>query len=132
MKKVLLSIGLIISSPTFAAEVEDLFKESMNYYRNAIFCLFYDKANKDNDLYMSSYFSIAQSVEELEESLSWPGWKAKEVLDHIVIQEVVEQSSTNDIAKLKNRCENISNHAIHSSAKRLRSDIAKLKKAGKM
>lgn len=62
--------------------------------------MFYDKTNMDNSIYMESYSLITKSIGELEESMSWPKWRAKKVLDYIIIQEVVEQSSTNKIAKL--------------------------------
>lgn len=132
MEKSILVMGLFFSQLTLANDVENLFKKSMSYYRNATFCMLYDKSNMDNDAYMASYLSISKSVQELEESMSWPRWGAKEVLDHIIIQEVGEQSSDSELAQLKNRCENISKYAIYSSAKSLRDDIDKLKKAGEM
>ncbi|EHR1165422.1 hypothetical protein C4G29_RS22660 [Vibrio parahaemolyticus] len=132
MKRLILVAGLSFSQLTLANDVENLFKQSMSYYRNATFCMFYDKSNMDDDSYMASYYSISRSVQELEESMSWSKWGAKKVLDHIIIQEVVEQSSESEVAQLKNRCANISKHAIHLSAKSLREDIDKLRASGEM
>lgn len=125
-------MGLSFSQLTFANDVENLFKESISYYRNATFCMFYDKSNMDDDSYMASYYSLSKSVQELEESMSWSKWEAKKVLDYIIIQEVVEQSSESEAAQLKNRCANISKHAIHLSAKSLRDGIEKLKESGEL
>ncbi|MCA1898884.1 MULTISPECIES: hypothetical protein [Shewanella] len=132
MKKVILVVGLSFSQLTFANDVENLFKESISYYRNATFCMFYDKSNMDDDSYMASYYSLSKSVQELEESMSWSKWGAKKVLDYIIIQEVVEQSSESEAAQLKNRCANISKHAIHLSAKSLRDGIEKLKESDEL
>lgn len=125
-------MGLSFSQLTFANDVENLFKESISYYRNATFCMFYDKSNMDDDSYMASYYSLSKSVQELEESMSWSKWGAKKVLDYIIIQEVVEQSSESEAAQLKNRCANISKHAIHLSAKSLRDGIEKLKESDEL
>lgn len=76
MKKVILVVGLSFSQLTFANDVENLFKESISYYRNATFCMFYDKSNMDDDSYMASYYSLSKSVQELEESMSWSKWGA--------------------------------------------------------
>lgn len=134
MKKLFLTVTLLFSPISVADEVDELFKKSMQYYRNAVFCVAYHyDETRGNEAIQSAYYSIGQSLNKLQQHASgYNEWKASDIISHIVINEAVEQKMPEATAKLKNRCMNILQYGLSSSAASLSKEIARLEKEGKL